>query len=85
MRGKRARGRMKTANRVLILLGAFLLIFIVTMVVTFWAKGAVPDTLISCVLDAGRWEAALLAAITVCKHVAGDKPGKNVSDSDTEI
>lgn len=45
MSGKR-RSKRKTSNAVLLVLGLFLLAFIVTMIVTFWVKGSVPDTLI---------------------------------------
>ena len=66
----------KTSNRVLVLLGAFLLAFEICMVGTFWVKGAVPDTLIQYTLGAGGVEALMLAAIKVSKVVAGDKPGE---------
>lgn len=63
----------KTSNRVLVLLGLFLLAFIVAMIVTYWVKGAVPDTLIQYTLGAGGVEALLLAGIRIAKVVAGDK------------
>ena len=44
---------MKTSNLVLLILGIFLLAFIVAMTVIFCVKGAVPDTLIQYTLGAG--------------------------------
>lgn len=63
---------MNTSNRVLILLGIGLGMFIAVMVVTFWVKGAVPDSLIDKVLDAGQWEAGFLALIKVAKTIKGE-------------
>lgn len=65
--------REKTSNRVLVLLGLFLLAFIVAMIVTYWVKGAVPDTLIQYTLGAGGVEALVLAGIKISKVVAGEK------------
>ena len=70
---RRKRKQKKTSNRVLVLLGLFLLGFIVTMIVTYWVKGAVPDTLIQYTLGAGGVEALLLAGIKISKVIAGDK------------
>jgi hypothetical protein len=62
---------MKISNRVLILLGGVLLIFIVAMTVIFCVKGAVPDTLIQYTLGAGGIESVALAAIKVVKVMNG--------------
>ena len=70
MNGKH-RKPMNTSNMVLILMGAGLGIFIAVMVVTYWVKGGVPDSLIDKVLDFGQWEAGFLAAIKVAKTVKG--------------
>lgn len=64
---RKTKRRMKTANRILILMGSVALAFIVTMIVTFWRFGSVPDTLIQCVLGAGGIESAALAAIKITK------------------
>ena len=64
---------MKTANKVLILLGIFVLAFVVTMIVTFWKFGAVPDTLITYTLGAGGVEALALAGIKISKTWSGDR------------
>ena len=44
------------------------------MIVTFWVKGAVPDTLIQYTLGAGGVEALLLAGIKISKVMRGEKP-----------
>ena len=67
MRAKR-RG---TADTVLITMGLFLLAFEVCMVVTFWVKGSVPDTLIQYTLGAGGVEAVVLAGIRISKVILG--------------
>ena len=71
---------MKTSNRVLALMGVVLLLFIAAMVVTYWVKGGVPDTLIQYTLGAGGVEALLLAGIKISKVVAGDKTKKDPHD-----
>lgn len=68
---------MKTTNRVLIILGVFLLAFILVMIVTFWVKGAVPDTLIQYVLGAGGIESLALAGIKIAKVCRGDKAAES--------
>lgn len=67
----------KTSNIVLVVLGIFLLAFISTMIVTFWVKGAVPDTLIQYTLGAGGVEALVLAGIKISKVITGDKTGES--------
>lgn len=76
---------MKTSNIILLAMGLSALAFIVAMTVIFCVKGAVPDTLIQYTLGAGGVEALLLAGIKISKVRAGDRPGENVSDSDTEL
>lgn len=73
---------MKTSNLVLIVLGLFLLAFIAAMVVTYWVKDGVPNTLIQYTLGAGGVEALLLAGIKISKVVTGDKPGKKEENND---
>lgn len=67
----------KTSNVVLVVLGLFMLAFIVTMIVIFCVKGSVPDTLIQCTMGAGGLEALVLAGIKVSKVLAGDKPSSD--------
>ena len=69
-----------TSNVVLTILGAFLLAFIVAMIVTFWVKGSVPDTLIQYTMGAGGVEALLLAGIKISKVVTGNKTESDPSD-----
>lgn len=58
---------MKTSNLVLLVLGIFILAFVVAMTAIFCVYGAVPDTLIQYTLGAGGVEALLLAAIKISK------------------
>lgn len=75
MSGRRRR-KQKTSNVILLAMGLFAFGFIAVMTVTFWVKGAVPDTLIQYTLGAGGVEALLLAGIKVSKVLTGDKPGE---------
>lgn len=70
---------MKTSNKVLLVLGVFVLAFIIAMIVTFWKFQSVPDTLITYTLGAGGLEALALAAIKVSKVVSGEK-GENSNE-----
>lgn len=63
---------MKTSNRVLLILGVFVLAFIIAMIVIFCVKGAVPDTLIQYTLGAGGVEATALAGIKIVKTIYGE-------------
>ena len=76
MTGRRLKPR-KTSNMVLLVLGVFLLAFIVVMIVLFCLFQAVPDTLIQYTLGAGGVEALVLAGIKISKVVAGEKPGES--------
>lgn len=76
MRGKRRR-EARTSNVILLAMGLFALVFIAAMIVTFWVKGAVPDTLIQYTLGAGGVEALLLAGIKISKVKAGENPGES--------
>ena len=67
---------MRTSDRVLLALGAFLVAFIAAMTVCFWRLGAVPDSLVRCTLGAGGVEALLLAAIKVSKVLSGRESGR---------
>jgi hypothetical protein len=63
----------KTSNLILLILGIFILAFIVSMEVIFCVKGAVPDTLIQYTLGAGGVEVLVMAAIKISKVVVGEK------------
>lgn len=79
MRGRRRRAA-RTSNVILLAMGLFALVFIAAMIVTFWVKGAVPDTLIQYTLGAGGVEALLLAGIKISKVRAGEG-----GESDEEV
>ena len=64
-------GKRRVSNIVLICLGLFVLSFVVAMVITFWVKGAVPDTLIQYTLGAGGVEALALAGVRISKVISG--------------
>lgn len=69
-----------TSNLILAIVGVFTLIFIIAMIVTFWVKDSVPDTLIQYTLGAGGIECLLLAGIKISKVVKGDKKGMDDDD-----
>lgn len=69
-----ANKKRSTSNIILIVLGIFILAFIVTMIAIFCKYQAVPDTLIQYTLGAGGVEAVVLAAIKISKVVSGEKP-----------
>lgn len=71
MRGKREKQPPKVSNIVLVVLAVFLLAFIATMIITFWVKGSVPDTLIQYTMGAGGVESIALAAIKIVKVHSG--------------
>lgn len=63
---------MKTLNKILIILGVFIALFIVTMVVLFCIYQSVPDTLVVGVLGSGGTECILCAIIEITKRKRGD-------------
>lgn len=71
----------KTSNLVLLVLGIFILTFIISMEVIFCVKGSVPDSLIQYTLGAGGLEVLVLAAIKISKVVVGDKVEVEREDS----
>lgn len=73
MRKRKRRSKRKTSNLILLLLGVFVLAFIISMEVIFCVKGSVPDTLIQYTLGAGGVEVLVLAAIKISKVVVGEK------------
>ena len=58
-------------DRILKMLGIFVVAFVVVMIVTFWVKGSVPDTLIVAVLGSGGLEALFCAAIKIANILKG--------------
>lgn len=63
----------RTSDIILVILAIFIFLFITVMVVTFWVKGDVPDTLIQYTLGAGGIECLLLAGIKISKVLKGGK------------
>lgn len=84
MRGKHEKKRTpcKTSNVVLLALGVCILAFIITMVITFWVKGAVPDTLIQYTLGAGGVETLALALIKIVKVKCGADTAESEADNE---
>ena len=54
-----------------VLLGGLLIAFVLKMIKLYETTGAIPDTLVSCVLGGGLAELALTAWITVSKVKKG--------------
>lgn len=61
-------------------MGAFLVVFIGVMVLTFWRFGGVPDSLVQYTLGTGGVEALLLAAIKVSKVLSGQESGREETE-----
>ena len=78
---RRRRKKLDTSLKVIIVMGVFAALFIITMVITFWVKDAVPDTLIQYTLGAGGVEAFLLAGIKISKVLTEAKDKKKAGDS----
>ena len=72
---KKKNKKRKTSNIVLLILGLFIMTFIVSMEVIFCVTGSVPDTLIQYTLGAGGLEVLVMALIKVSKVVSGEKGG----------
>ena len=70
---KKQSKKMKTSNIVLLVLGLFIMAFIVSMEVIFCVTGSVPDTLIQYTLGAGGLEVLVMAGIKISKVVSGEK------------
>lgn len=67
------KNKRKTSNIVLLILGIFVMAFIVSMEVIFCVTGSVPDTLIQYTLGAGGLEVLVMAGIKISKVVSGEK------------
>ena len=72
---------MKTLNRILIIVGVFLALFIITMIVLFCIFQGIPDTLVIGVLGSGGTECILCAIIEVVKL----KHRKEENEDDSNI
>lgn len=69
-----------TSNKVLIIMFGFIFLFVFIMIITYWVKGGVPDTLIQYTLGAGGVECLMLAGIKITKVWKGDKSDKEDED-----
>lgn len=58
---------MKTSKKILILLGSGLFLFTTLMIVIFCVKGAIPDTLVTCVFACCTGEFSILGWIKTSK------------------
>lgn len=63
---------MKTLNKILIILGIFIALFIITMIILFCVFQSIPDTLVVGVLGSGGTECILCAIIEITKHKKED-------------
>lgn len=63
--------KIKTSKLVLMLMAALLIAFVIKMINLYEVTGAIPDTLVTCVLGSGLAELALTAWITVSKVKKG--------------
>ena len=60
-------------DKVLIFVGALIIIFTVVMIVTFYRYGAIPDTLCTCVFTACTGEAGFMGIIQATKNKYQDR------------
>lgn len=58
---------MKTLDKILLILGVFIALFIITMIVIFCIYQSIPDTLVVAVLGSGGCECVMCALITLGK------------------
>ncbi len=79
MKSRQKKKPLGTIDRILIILGGFMALFTLAMIVTFYIKDAVPDTLITCVMGCSGVEGILTAAITISKNITESK-----KDSETD-
>lgn len=62
-----------TMKKILILVGIYLLIFTIVMIVTFWVKGSVPDTLITAVFGGSSIELVAMSGIKIVDKIVSKK------------
>ncbi|MCD8006999.1 MAG: hypothetical protein LUF29_08575 [Oscillospiraceae bacterium] len=77
---KRDKKPLGTIDRILVILGGFMGLFTIVMIVTFYIKDAVPDTLITCVMGCGGVEGILTAAITISKQITKGNSNQDTND-----
>ena len=59
---------MKTSNKILIMLGIGLVAFSILMIITFFVKDSIPDTLVTCVFASCTGEFSILGWIKTTKE-----------------
>lgn len=64
---------MRTMDKILIVIAAVLITFTITMIITFWHTGNVPDTLITAVFGACLGEFGFMAWIKTTKEKNHDE------------
>lgn len=64
---------MKTLDRILIIVGVSIAVFTVTMIVTFYVCGSIPDTLCTCFYSAFGGECGVMGLIQIIKEKYGRK------------
>ena len=73
---------MSKMDKILLILGGFLLAFIICMIVTYWVKGGIPDTLVTMVLGASGLEAFICAWIKNTNTKSGDNAAESEETDD---
>ena len=73
----------KFLDKLIIRLWRWIAVFVLIMIVTFWVKGDVPDTLIERVLTVVGGEFLCMASITIVKNVVKRKEKEDGDISDT--
>lgn len=63
--------KLKTLDKVLIVLGTFMVAFVIAMIVTYWKFESVPDALIVGVMGSGSSEAILCCIIQCVNKKVG--------------
>lgn len=79
------RKSIKTLTAILLAVGIFDVLFIITMIIIFCIKDVVPDVLIQCVLGASGVEAFVSAAIQICKIIVKKERGNSDVQDYSEI
>ena len=74
---KKTKGPMRFSKKVIILMFATMILFTVTMIVTYWCKGGVPDSLIEPFFAFFGIEGGSLGIIKVAETVADKFEKKN--------
>lgn len=72
-----------TMDLILLLVGAFLLIFTVAVMVVFVACGSIPDTLVTCVFSVCGGECGVMAWIKTAKMKQAKEKEKQKSEDES--